>query len=89
MAADATSSCEGDSAKQICMWSESYSANIDIQGRLNDILQLFNNCLKNYFNPKWKKVQSLSTLTTSNAEQNAEQNVDPTVFLIMNRQLRI
>ena len=29
------------------MWSESYSANVDIRGRLYDIPQFFNNCPKN------------------------------------------
>ena len=70
------------------MWSESYSANIDILGQLHDILQLFNNCLKNHFIQNGRKFKVCLPFTTSNSEQNAEQNVDPIVFLIMKRQLR-
>ena len=62
------------------MWSESYSANIDIQGLLHDILQLFNNCLKNHLiqNGRKSKVCLPFSFTTSNAEQ----DVDPIVVLI-------
>ena len=42
-------------------WAESYAANVDILLRLHDILRLFNNCLKNYFNPNLKKKYKVVT----------------------------
>ena len=43
------------------MWYKSYSANVDTLGQLHDIFRRFTNRLKNYFHPKWKKVQRLFT----------------------------
>ena len=67
------------------MWSDSYSANIDILGQLHDIHRLFNICLKKYFNPNWKKMQSLFTYLRLPMPNRTWLQL----FLLLNWQLRI